>query len=152
MKTLRKFFHLTHLLQYTEEKRIFRRFCLLSYFHLNLTKSESSISNCNKCDICKNYLISDNKFQCKVTGRVYSVRSSLSCDTHNVVHIISCMIVEASMYVQLLILRLDLEPTKATSKPRKISVVLPEILTTNVGIESSHTSPSTVNRICAKRC
>ena len=90
LKTLRKFFHVTHLLQYTEEKIIFRNFCLPPYFHLNLTKFESYISNCNKCDICKNYLISDNKFQCKVTGRVYNVSGTLSCNNHNVVYIISC--------------------------------------------------------------
>ena len=51
-------------------------------------------------------------------------------------------IVETSMYVQLLILRLDLEYTKATSRRRKIGMVLPDV--------PSHISPSTVNRICAK--
>ena len=41
-------------------------------FTAKFNKNESYISNCNKCDIFKNYLISksDNKFKCKVTGRV----------------------------------------------------------------------------------
>ena len=45
-------------------------------------------------------------------------------------------IVETSMYLQLLILSLDLELTKATSRLRKTGVVLPDILTTNVVIEA----------------
>lgn len=44
----------------------------------------------NKCDICKNYLISNNKFNFKVTGSVYSARGSLSCNNFNVVYIVSC--------------------------------------------------------------
>ena len=42
--------------------------------------------------------------------------------------------VETSLLVQLMISRLDLESTKATSRLRKIAVVLPDILTTNVVI------------------
>ena len=61
-----------------------------SLFPPTLNKNESPISNRNKCNICKNYLISDNKFKCKVTGRVYSVKSSLPCNNPNVVYIISC--------------------------------------------------------------
>ena len=41
-------------------------------------------------------------------------------------------IVETSMYVQLLILRLDLEYTKATLRRRIVGVALPDILTTMV--------------------
>ena len=49
-----------------------------SLFPTKFKKNESYFSNCNRCDIYKNYLISDNKFKCKVTGRVYSVRVSVS--------------------------------------------------------------------------
>ena len=34
--------------------------------------------------------MSDNKPQCKVTGRVHSVRGSLSCNIPNAAYIISC--------------------------------------------------------------
>ena len=61
-----------------------------SLFPPKFNKNESYISNCNKCDICKDYLISGNKFKCKVIGRVYSVRGSLSCNSPNVIYIISC--------------------------------------------------------------
>ena len=37
---------------------------------------------------CKNCIISDNQFKCKVTGRVYHVRGSLPCP--NIVYIIFC--------------------------------------------------------------
>ena len=44
-------------------------------------------------------------------------------------------IMETSMYVRLLILRLDLESTKVKSGLRKIGVVLADSLTTNVVTE-----------------
>ena len=50
---------------------------------------ENSITSCNKCDICKNFLVSDTKFKCKVTGRVYNFRGKLTCNFPNVVYLIS---------------------------------------------------------------
>ena len=47
------------------------------------------ITSCKKCDICKNYLIIDNKFECKIAGRFYNVRSKLSCNSSNVIYLIS---------------------------------------------------------------
>ena len=38
---------------------------------------KNSITSCNKCGICKNFLVSDTKFKCKVTGRVYNIRGKL---------------------------------------------------------------------------
>ena len=52
--------------------------------------SESCIASCKKYDISKNYLITDNKFKCKVTGRFYNVRGNLSCNSSNVIYLISC--------------------------------------------------------------
>ena len=47
-----------------------------SFFPPKFNKNESSIINRNKCDICKNDLISENKLKCKVNSRVYSVWGS----------------------------------------------------------------------------
>ena len=41
----------------------------LSLFPAKPKNSEICITSCKKCDICKNYLFTDNKFKCKVTGR-----------------------------------------------------------------------------------
>ena len=49
-----------------------------------------SKASSNKCDICKNFLVSDTKFKCKVTGRVYNIGGKLTCNTHDVVYLISC--------------------------------------------------------------
>ena len=46
-----------------------------SLFSAKHKNSESCITSCKKCDICKNYLITDNKFKCKVTGRFYDVEA-----------------------------------------------------------------------------
>ena len=61
-----------------------------SLFPSKAKQIENSITSCNKCDICKNFLVSDTKFKCKVTGRVYNIRGKLTCNTPNVVYLISC--------------------------------------------------------------
>ena len=125
-----------------------------SLFPPKFNKNESYISNCNKCDICKNFLISGNKFKSTVTGRVYrgrgrvcSVRGSLSCKALMLFTLFLVIFVETSMQVQLLILIPDLEYTKVSSRQRKTGVVLPHILTKNVAIVAID---STAKRICAK--
>ena len=62
----------------------------LSLFPAKSKNSESCITSCKKCDICKNYLISDNKFESKVTGGFYNVRVNLSCNSNYVIYLISC--------------------------------------------------------------
>ena len=61
-----------------------------SLFPVKPENSESCITSCKKCDICKNDLLTDNKFKCKVTGRFYKVRGNLSCNSSNVIYLISC--------------------------------------------------------------
>ena len=61
-----------------------------SLFPAKPKNNESCITSCKKCDICKNYLITDNKFKCKVTGRFYNVRGNLCCNSSNVIYLISC--------------------------------------------------------------
>ena len=61
-----------------------------SLFPSKAKQIENSITSCNKCGICKNFLVSDTKFKCKVTGRVYNIRVKLPCNTPNVVYLISC--------------------------------------------------------------
>ena len=73
---------------YTREKNL-KEILFLFLFIPKFNKIEGSISNCNKCNICKNYLISNNTFRCNVTGRVYSVRGSLSYSNPNLIYFIS---------------------------------------------------------------
>ena len=40
-------------------------------------KSNRTIVSCNKSDICKNFLITDSKFRCTVTGKTYCYLSIL---------------------------------------------------------------------------
>ena len=61
-----------------------------SLFPAKSKNSESCITSCKKCDICKNYLISDNRFESKVTGGFYNVRGNLSCNSSYVIYLISC--------------------------------------------------------------
>ena len=61
-----------------------------SLFPAKHKNSESCITSCKKCDICKNYLITDNNFKCKVTGRFCNVRGNLSCNSNNAIYSISC--------------------------------------------------------------
>ena len=43
-----------------------------------------------KCDICKNYLISDNTFTCQVTDKKYYIKNDFDCNCMNVIYLISC--------------------------------------------------------------
>ena len=61
-----------------------------SLFPAKPKNSKSCITSSKKCDICKNYLITDNKLKCKVTGRFYNVRGNLCCNSSNVIYLISC--------------------------------------------------------------
>ena len=61
-----------------------------SLFPSKPKNSENCITPYKKFDICKNYLLTDNTFKCKVTGRFYNVRGNLSCNSSNVIYLISC--------------------------------------------------------------
>ena len=105
-----------------------------SLFPLKFNKNESSISNCNNCDICKNHLISDNKFKCKVTDRVYSVRGSLSCNSRYVVYINSCENCGDQYVGSATDFKARFRIHKSDIKTRNTGVAMPSILTTNVVI------------------
>ena len=53
-------------------------------------KKSYVIKNRGKCDICKNYLISDNTFTCKVTNKKYYINNDFHCNCMNVIYLISC--------------------------------------------------------------
>ena len=53
-------------------------------------KSNHTIVSCNKCDICKNFLVTDSKFRCTVAGKTYFIKGNLSCDSCNVIYLITC--------------------------------------------------------------
>ena len=56
---------------------------------LSNAKQVELVTSCKKCDICKNFLASGTKFKYKVAGRVYNIRGKLTCNTPNVVYLIS---------------------------------------------------------------
>ena len=74
---------------YRREKNL-KEILSLSLFPSKANQIENSITSCNKCNICKNILASNTKFKCKVTGRVYNIRGKFTCNTPNVVNLISC--------------------------------------------------------------
>ena len=54
-------------------------------------KSQSMVSKCGKeCDFWDNFLVCRNKFTCKFTGKTYKVRGNLSCNSANLVYLLSC--------------------------------------------------------------
>ena len=50
---------------------------------------KSTIVSCNKCDICTNFLITDSKFRSTVTGKTYFIKGNLSCDSFNVIYLLT---------------------------------------------------------------
>ena len=51
-------------------------------------KINRTIVSCNKCDICKKFLIADSKLRRKVTGKIYFIKGNLLCDSGNVIYLI----------------------------------------------------------------
>ena len=72
-------------------KNNLKEILLPSLFPSKAKQIENSITSCNKCGICKNFLLSDTQLKCKVTGRVYNIRGKLTCNTPNVIYLISCL-------------------------------------------------------------
>ena len=50
----------------------------------------NSITSCNKCDICKNYLICSNYFTRSVTNRRCYARGVLHFNCKNIIYLITC--------------------------------------------------------------
>ena len=90
MRRWRKYFHLILQKHWIGAKKNLQDILSPSLFPSKAKQIGNSITSCNKCDICKNFLVSDTKFKCKVTGRVYNIRGKLTCNTHDVVYSISC--------------------------------------------------------------
>ena len=90
MRRWRKYFHLILQKHWIGAKKNLQDILSPSLFPCKAKQIGNSITSCNKCDICKNFLVSDTKFKCKVTGRVYNIRGKLTCNTHDVVYSISC--------------------------------------------------------------
>ena len=53
-------------------------------------KSNGTIVSCNKYNTCKNFLTTDSKFRCTVTGKIYFIKANLSCDSCNIIYLITC--------------------------------------------------------------
>ena len=53
-------------------------------------KINCTIASCSKCDICKSFLITDSNFICTVTVKTYLLKCNLSCDSFNVIYLITC--------------------------------------------------------------
>ena len=43
-----------------------------------------------RCDICKNFLVVSTEFTCHVTKRKYKIRGTLTCNTKNIIYLITC--------------------------------------------------------------
>ena len=44
----------------------------------------------NSCDTDKHYLVAERKFTSKVTGKTYFIKGDLSCNSKNVIYLITC--------------------------------------------------------------
>ena len=52
-------------------------------------KSNRTIVTYNKYEICKNFLITDSKYRCTVTSKIYFIKGNLACDNCNVIYLIT---------------------------------------------------------------
>ena len=52
---------------------------------------KNSITSCNKCDICKNYMLFHRTFTCTVTGKVYYIKGEMNCESTNIIYLMTCI-------------------------------------------------------------
>ena len=52
---------------------------------------QNSFIGCNKCDICKNYMVFDRNFKCTVTSKVYYIKGEANYESTNIICLITCM-------------------------------------------------------------
>ena len=109
-----------------------------SLFPAKPKNSESCITSCKKCDICKNYLITDNKFKCKVTGRFYNVRGNLWCNSSNGIYLISCKNCQDQYIGSVIDFKARFRIHKSDIKT-KIGMALPGFLIINALMSKIHT-------------
>ena len=62
-----------------------------SLYPWTVAESASRVSKCNesRCDMCKNFMVFKNEFTCTATGKLYKVRSDLTCKSDSVIYLIS---------------------------------------------------------------
>ena len=75
-----------------------------------------SISTCNKrCHIRTNFMVFHTTFKCTAAGKYYKVKGTLSCNSLNVVFLITCVsVVSCSMLDQPLLSKKDFAYIKVT--------------------------------------
>ena len=61
-----------------------------SSYSKSVNSQVNIITPCNSCDICKHYLVAEKKFTSKVTGKTYFIKGDLSCNSKNVIYLITC--------------------------------------------------------------
>ena len=62
-----------------------------SLFPISTQREASRIFKCGKrCDVCSNYLVIDDNFVGTATGKKYKIRGQLSCNSINIIYLITC--------------------------------------------------------------
>ena len=87
---LKKFFLENLSLQFIEDKKNLKEMLAPSSYLRSVNSQVNIITPCNSCDICRHYLVAERKFTSKVTGKTYFIKGDLSCNSKNVIYLITC--------------------------------------------------------------
>ena len=62
-----------------------------SLFPKTIKKNNCSFGKCSRrCDICKNFLVVSTDYTCHATKHKYKTRGTLTCNTKNIIYLITC--------------------------------------------------------------
>ena len=91
MTLLKSYFQLIYLAPSLNVIKILKKILAQSKYANPRNSRQNSITSCNKCDICKNYMVFKRTFRCTFTGKVYYIKAQMNCESSNIIYLITCM-------------------------------------------------------------
>ena len=87
---LKEFFRRKSIATVDRRQKNLKEMLAQSSYPKSVNSQVNTITPCNSCDICKNYLVAERKFTSKVIGKTHFVKGDLSCNSKNVIYLTTC--------------------------------------------------------------
>ena len=87
---LKEFFHRKSISTVCRRRKNLKEILAPSSYPKSVNSQVNIITPRNSCDTCKYYLVAERKFTSKVIDKTYYIKGDLSCNSKNVIYVITC--------------------------------------------------------------